>query len=319
MGIFATLTTSALTFQPQAETNIIPHHRQRSSTIIVNAARYGPPPSSDMPPPLPNDPSRQVFSSSALQIQEFRQLLEKVMSVKDPQHIPSLLTKHMDLILAVNGEQGVAVVQSILDQARQETNNDPAILTQFEQAIDMTLQFAEDFVNAAQSLDEQNKQLVGKILRCMSNKDLAPRAREEALDELFTTERSNFSAGFLRHLQGECDRVAQSTATEAPRTLQMLRVIQARVLEEVGQGLGQAAVVLGQLIAYEDAAERKAILQAGLMVRGVDFATELQALTTEALDGLGRAPGGADPELIRIVQSIDEAIHQFLEKEQSFQ
>ena len=242
------------------------------------------------------------------------------MLVQDPQHIPSLLTKHMDLILSLNGEEGVAVVQSILNDARRDTNNDTAMMEQLEQAIEMTLSFAEDFVNTASSLDEQNKKLLGKILRAMSNQDLPAREREEALDALFTTERANFSAGFLRHLQGECERVAQSSSADAPRTLDMLRVIQTRVLEEVGHDLGQGAQVLGQLIGYDNDAERNAVLEAGLLVRGADFAVELQALTAEALDGLARVPSpGADPNLVAIVESIDAAITRFLEREQSFQ
>lgn len=323
-GIFgATLATAACAFQTTIKTTVLlPKTRTRDVSNgmppPLKAARYGPPPpGADGMPGM--DPPRS-FVTSAKQIQEFRQLLEKVMAVPDPQHIPSLLTRNMDLILALNGEQGVGVVQSVLEQARQETDNNPAVMAQLEQAIDLTLSFAQDFVDTASSLDKQNKQLLGKILRTMSNKAVPARQREEDLNALFTAQRDNFTAGFLRHLQGACEQAAQSTAPDAARTLEMLRVIQTRVLEEVGQDLGQGAVVLGQLIGYDDDAERNAVLEAGLMVRGVDFALELQALTTEALDGLARVPGqGADPELVRMVESIDQRIQTFLEKEQPFQ
>ena len=247
-------------------------------------------------------------------------LLEKIISVKDPQHLPSLLTKNMDLVLSLNGQEGVAVVRSILDEAKE--TQDQAIVSQLEEAIDMTISFAEDFVNTASSLDDQNKQLLGKIIRAMSNRDLAPREREEALDALFTEEKEKFSAGFLRHLEGECDKVTRSPVLnpDSARTLEMMRVVQARVLEEIGTGLGEAAQVLGQLIGYDNEAERRAVLEAGLVVRGTEFAKELQELTTEALDGLARVPGnGADPNLIRMVQSIDVSIRRYLEKAETFQ
>jgi hypothetical protein len=254
------------------------------------------------------------------QQQNFRDLLEQVMSVQDPQHIPSLLTKHMDLILALNGEEGVAAVQSILDEAR--ATQDEAMISQLEQAVDLTLTFAEDFVQTASSLDDQNKQLLGKIIRTMSDSSLPAREREDALDALFATEHVNFSAGFLRHLEGECSKLAQSRVLrqDTARTLEMLRIIQRRVLEEVGQDLGEAAQVLGQLIGYDNEAERLAVLSAGLSVRGVEFAREVKELTVEALDGLARVPGGgADPTLVKMVQGIDEAIQTYLDQESPFQ
>lgn len=297
-----------------------PRYRSSRYTInTLNAVRYGPPLDADGMSD-PRRPSTHRLPAESLKKEQFRLLLQKIVSVKDPQHLPSLLTKNVELILSLNGQDGVAVVRSILDEARE--TQDQVIVSQLEEAIDMTIAFAEDFVNTASSLDNQNKQLLGKIIRTMSDKDLLPRKREEALDTLFSEEKKNLSAGFLRHLEGECDRITRSSvlSPDSARTLEMLRVIQARVLEEIGTELGDGAQVLGQLIAYDNDAERTAILEAGLIVRGVDFAKELQELTTEALDGLARVPGnGADPNLIRIMQSIDVSIRKYLKKQQSFQ
>ena len=91
-------------------------------------------------------------------------------------------------------------------------------------------------------------------------------------------------------------------------------MIQARVVEELGQELGEGAVVLGQLLGYDNRSERLAVLDAGLTVRGVPFAKELVDLTAEALEGFEQVPGGADPELVRIVTEIDERTWQFIEK-----
>ena len=56
--------------------------------------------------------------------------------------------------------------------------------------------------------------------------------------------------------------------------LEILRVIQARILEELGKGIGEGAIVVGQLLGYDEKAERLAVLDAGLAVRGIDFAHE---------------------------------------------
>jgi hypothetical protein len=226
----------------------------------------------------------------------------------------------MDLILALNGEEGVGAVQSILDEAR--ATQDDSMVAQLEEAVDLTLSFAEDFVKTASSLDDQNKQLLGKIIRTMSDSSLPAREREDSLNALFAAQHANFSAGFLRHLEGECNKLAQSPVLrqDTARTLEMMRIIQRRVLEEVGQDLGEAAQVLGQLIGYDNEAERLAVLSAGLSVRGVGFAKEVKELTVEALDGLARVPaGGADPNLVRMVQGIDDAVQKYLDQESPFQ
>ena len=75
----------------------------------------------------------------------------------------------------------------------------------------------------------------------------------------------NFTPGFLRHLDGERARIANAPrmTPESARRLEIIRIIQARVLEELGTDLGEAAVVLGQLMGYEKEEELRAVLDAG--------------------------------------------------------
>jgi hypothetical protein len=125
----------------------------------------------------------------------------------------------------------------------------------------------------------------------------------------------------LRHIEGECERIAAAPkmTPESARLLEILRIIQTRALEELGLDLGQAAQALGQLIGYESKSERTAVLEAGLAVQGVDFAREMVALTEEALDGFARVQGGADPDLVECVKEIDKRLRSFLERDAAFQ
>ena len=86
------------------------------------------------------------------------------------------------------------------------------------------------------------------------------------------------------------------------------------------QGIGEGAIVLGQLLGYDDEYERHAVLEAGLAVRGLDFANELVSLTEEALNGFMtvQQKGGqvVDLQLVKCVEMIDERIKIFIEKEQ---
>jgi hypothetical protein len=77
--------------------------------------------------------------------------------------------------------------------------------------------------------------------------------------------------------------------------------------------VGDVKVVLGQLLGYDDKAERLAVLDAGLTVRGVEFACELSALTGEALKGFEHVKD-VDPGLVTSIREIDERIGVFMEK-----
>merc|ERR1712008_63721 len=165
----------------------------------------------------------------------------------------------------------------------------------------------EEFVNQAKAVDDQYKELMGKIIRRIATSGVDVKAGESsrdaeiAFDQMMTREKEHFTPGFLRYLEGECQRIASApnTTPEATKMLQTVRLIQTRVLEELGQDLGEGALVLSQLLGYDDRNERLAVLDAGLTVRGVEFAKELAALTAEALDGFARVPGGVGPDLVQ--------------------
>jgi hypothetical protein len=284
---------------------------RRSSIYRVFAApRYGPMYDED------NDDSYASVSQqlAILQAQkrDFRNLLSQIREAKDPQHIPSILARRMDLLLNMSGEIGTAVCESILKETKAEKGDDAA--SQTEEFIDIILSFAEDFVQETQKIDRQNKELLGMILKTLADKEKGARDREEALDALLAAEKDKFTPGFLRHIEGECDRIASAPkmTPESIRLLEILRLIQTRVLEELGKDLGEAAQVLGQLIGYESKVERLAVLEAGLTVRGPDFARELLELTEEALEGFQRVPQGSDQNLVKCVTEIDERTRKFL-------
>jgi len=247
---------------------------------------------------------------------EFQSLIHDVMRTTVPQHVPSIMTKHMELLLNIRGYEGSKLIESILKEAEEKGQE---YVNQVMDAIEFILSFTEAFVDNAQTLDDYNKKLLGKIIKTMSKTDTAARDREELLDSLMESEKENFTPGFLRHVEGECDRIAAApTMTpESSRLLEILRIIQARVLEELGKDMGEEAVVLGQLLGYDDAKERLAVLDAGLTVRGLDFATGMMALTEEALDGFTRVAGGADPELVERVSEIDTRLRSFIQQQKA--
>ena len=57
------------------------------------------------------------------------------------------------------------------------------------------------------------------------------------------------------------------------------------------------------------------MLDAGLAVRGIDFANELISLTEEALEGFRKVQQQVDPDLVKSVKVINERIQLFIEKE----
>ncbi len=267
---------------------------------------------------------------------EFQGLVNDVMTISQPELVPRILANNIQLIMGLQGEEGAQIISSILEDSKDE--NDDSSYTQTLQTVEMVLGFAEDFVQQAQEMDANNKLLLGKIMKAMvtseNNQSVSggegrilenavddASSRERALDQVLKEEKKNFSAGFLKHLEGECNRISrQKTMTpESSRMLEILLMIQTRVLEEVGQDLGEAALVLGQLMGYDKDEELLGVLDAGLTVRGNEFALEMASLTEEALDGFGRVPGGADPGLVEKVRFIDRRLQEFLNETNEFQ
>jgi hypothetical protein len=310
-----------------------------SPTILSAMSRYGPPSSPEggdtndilQPPGGKSQPSSTTKP-------EFESLVKQVMNISQPEHVPRLLANNIELIIGLQGEEGGKVISSILEDAKtgEDEDDDGDSYAQTLQTVEMILSFAEDFVGQAQEMDANNKKLLGKIMKAMvtseNNQSIIggegritggddASSREEALDRVMKEERKHFTSGFLRHLEGECDRITNQpkVTPESARLLEILRMIQTRVLEELGQDLGEAALVLGQLMGYEKNEELLGVLDAGLTVRGNEFALEMASLTEEALDGLSRIPGGADPGLVEKVRFIDRRLQEFLNEMNEFQ
>jgi hypothetical protein len=268
-----------------------------------------------------NESTETLEASQRMQqrVQGFRNLIEQIQAVPDPQHIPSLLTRNLDLLLDLSGSAGAKAAEIILQEV--QSSQDEATASRTVEVMDLVLTFTEDFVEEALRIDKQNKELLGKIIKLIANKETSAKDREEGLDRLLQAEQKSCTPGFLRHVEGECQRIASAPrmTPESARLLEILRVIQARVVEELGKDLGEAAQVLGQLIGYESKAERLAVLEAGLQVRGVSFAKEMAALTEEALEGFRRVSTRPDPDLVESVQDIDQRLREFIEEMGVFQ
>lgn len=329
------------------------YHYDQTATIRHMVPRYGP-----KPPPPSNNKNQTTTTSpfmeetqeewerkDAVQVEqrkvEFNKLLDRIIldgsnttttdnnneqqSQLRPETLPSLVTPHLDTILSMRGYEGTQLIQEAVAAA--EATGDPDRVTQVVAACDYVLSFAEAFVAQAKSVDDQYKTLLGRVVNAMVvTKEGATveatevERREERLDAVLQTEREKFTPGFLRHLQGECRRIekAPKMTTESAKLLQTLRIIQTRIVEELGKELGEAAQILGQLLGYDDDDERVAVLETGLTVRGVDFAQEMLDLTEEALRGFREdmPEGVVDPELLTRVTELHRHIVRFVQEEE---
>ncbi len=257
------------------------------------------------------------------QLASFKDLLTQVIHVNKRENLPRICTQNIDLLVTMKSTDSVSICNAVMEEARM--SNDQALIDNTEAAIQYVVYFVETFVAETKSLDMKNKQLLGEIIKHMIGRteltqkieihDLPSESqREQNLNAFLAHNKELFTPVFLRHLDGECNRIqnAPQKTEEAMKLYEMLRMIQARVIEELGQDLGEGAQVLGQLIGYDSKDERLAVLEAGLSVRGVEFAKELNAMTLEALEGFRNAVTGADPGLIAIVQEINDYIQVFI-------
>jgi hypothetical protein len=285
----------------------------KATTQRFFAARYGPP-LDDIQQNIQRGDENERHDQ---QQKEFRKLLGQVMQALQSdrqEHIPSLLTKHTQLLLSMTGDSVVKLVQQTLEECNDDNRQT------VEEALEMMLSFAEDFVEESKQLDDGHKHLLGEIIRTMTDAQGSEREREDLLDIFMKSNKERFTRGFLRHIDGQCQRIASapSLTPESFKLQETLRIIQTRIVEELGHDLGEGALVLGQLIAYEDKMERIAVLEAGLQVRGTAFAQVLAGLTEEALQGFQTA-GDVDPNLVTRVEEIDLRIKEFIAENGSFQ
>jgi hypothetical protein len=240
------------------------------------------------------------------QFQDFQGLLHHVMMTEKPEHIPSLLGNNIQIIMSIQRDQIERILLDAIETGGIEFQE------QVSDSLELILGFAEEFVNEMKTMNDEYKQLLGRILH-------AAKVDEDTLDELLEHEINNLSPGFVRHLEGECHRIANApTATaESRQLLQVLQTIRLRVIEELGKSLGDEAMILGQLLGYDDPNERMAVLQAGLGVRGLHFAKNLWACTEQVVADLDRlGTRNSDPELVRRVQEIYDTVGDYVQQQQ---
>lgn len=289
---------AVLTTKPWHNSPVV--RRSNNSNIKMThlaAARYGPTDNDDL---AEQRLRQQEEKEDAATKKALEELVSQLMQAKE-EHIPSLLGNHVELIVNLRGYQ----LEELLEEAYQSGGAEWQ--QRVGEAVEVLVGFAESFVLELKGLDDVNKKLLGKIIRTISE-----RKTEDELDELLEQEKEHFTPGFLRHLEGECERIANapSTTAESMKLMQVLRTIQVRVVEELGKDMGEGALVLGQLLGYDNPQERLAVLQAGLQMRGEAFARELLALTEEALENFARV--NADPELIDRVRGVNVGVQDFL-------
>ena len=238
---------------------------------MASSTRYGP--RDGMIPP--SSSSNDVNERSRLKSEFIQLLNTIIDGNKPVDEYPSLFTQNMDTIMKVIGDSNVGGGKSMLEeimneesQQSSETNDITTTTTdttgnrvdQITDAVELILIFVESFVEQTKSMDDIYKQLLGKIFQSiapsgannMSGGETTPTATsisslstssssvgnmENQLDNLLSSEKAAFTPGFLRHVEGECIRIS-SLSTISPdsvKMLQILRLIQTRVLEELGK------------------------------------------------------------------------------------
>jgi hypothetical protein len=256
-------TTSAFSVLPSSPRRII------ISTVNVNnnnvplfqlamasTRNYGP--RDDQLPPSSKDAIERSILKS-----DFIQLIDTIINGTTPEHeYPSLFTQNIDTIMRVIGYNSFnnnnvgrgsllqEIMQDEISQSNENDGNSQYRVDTISDAIDMILTFVESFVEQTKSMDDVYKQLLGKIFQSIApgasdgsssgstpSQSTSSVNMENQLDNLLSSEKAAFTPGFLRHVEGECFRIASlsTISPESVKMLQILRLIQTRVLEELGK------------------------------------------------------------------------------------
>jgi hypothetical protein len=215
--------------------------------------------------------------------------------------LSSAVTSNLPQLLSMRGDVGVRIMKETIANGELTFNDDLN-----EMLVDYTIDFLEGFVSNAAALDDGCEELLGeivtKILECRKeNDDYIDALNEigeeekaaahqqfdtESLDTWFTDRRADVTSwAFTRHLEGQVSRIlnAPRITPESSKLIEILRTIQARVVEEMAVGVGgEAARVISRTLQYDggegEGGERDAILIDELEARGLAFASEVSKL-----------------------------------------
>lgn len=282
--------------------------KQQHYSFLAAVPRYGPPDPIDAEIEEPNDAEIEDSDDLRQEItDEFRSLIEKLLVIEQ-QHVPSLLTNNMELLFAALPKRDI--LESIVEENPKQEEEVIAIINYLGT-------FVEAFLEEAKAVDKGYKELLGDIIRVMRGNDEEWSKwsnKEEDLDEFLAIKSDDLTPGFLRHLEGECDRIegAPEKTPDSLHLLNIMRMIRVRVVEEVGKKtLGQGAEVLSQLLSYDEEKERMAVMTAGLELRGLEFAGELESMSQEALERMEKIEE-VDPELVYRLTGIHEGIQKYI-------
>jgi hypothetical protein len=210
------------------------HHPSITRSIApLQVKQYGP-------------PSEEInFNDDTADIKsQFSSLMYEVMSAKE-ENIPSLLTTNIETIIQAMSERDL--IEEIL-QDEASSSRSTYHLEEVSDAVNTIITFVESFVEQTSQMENVYKKLLGKIFKLITPAKnnqmesetvpyLTMELAQSELDKVLAEEKEAFTPGFLRHLEGECERIgsSKSVTPESMRLLQILRVIQTRVLEELGK------------------------------------------------------------------------------------
>ena len=183
------------------------------------------------------------------------------------EELPSLLAKNVEAVIDAMSYQGGTAFDDLVreivledysaqndnkgnmgdgDDGKSDETKMKQLLEEYSEAVNLVLGFVETFVEQTGNMDDVYKSLLKKIFTSIApssaekndvDRDNTSAEMENELDDLLSSSSESYTPGFLRHVEGECRRIESSKAMspESARMLQVLRLIQTRVLEELGK------------------------------------------------------------------------------------
>lgn len=287
-----------------------------SGVLLTGVKRYGPGSSSDSGDPFLNARQWEAEQSDVKEEQAacFKSMVSDLRAaVEDSAEgvdidlagpvggkLNGIISNNLHVLLTMRGPIGVEIMRRCIEEDAAEDNLTPLL-------VDYTIDFLETFVEEAAEADDENKRLLMEIMKAAgAGKHDDRSVANSALDEYLKENKARFSSGFLKHLDGEVQRLRNlpGASPQTAKMMELLRVIQIRVLDEIGSDFGDAATVLSQLLQYDDVELRNKVILPGLEVRGPEFATEMLKLVEEALASVAEDDGGLAVNLKQVKDTL---------------
>ncbi|GMH49000.1 hypothetical protein TrLO_g15505 [Triparma laevis f. longispina] len=228
-----------------------------------------------------------------------------VMDEEMTRGMAEVVSRKVHVLLSMRGVEGVDLMKACIEEAGEDGGLTSGLIS-------FIIDFLEEFVSQSASLDSRNTQLLGSLIDFVrSNNDVAK------VEEFFDGNVEELDGNFMAHLSRQEKRLlsSPSATVETAKLLDMFKVIKVLVMDAQGRALsegGDVAVIVNQLLQYDDDETRVQVMRAGLEARDAEWKQQFFEKIEEVIGETEGIKSDDGREMRRRLETLQKNRNEFL-------